>query len=147
MPARKMIEVMKIKIEAKKENLGKIMSFCNDFMISEFHPDCSNNLLLVAVEEIFTNISSYAFSDKVGYAELELLRTNKNTIRVIFTDNGCPFNPIEFESDNRAKNNIDNLTPGGLGLYIVKNTMKNLKYEYIGGCNIFSFETAAEEKK
>ncbi len=138
---------MKMEIEAKKENLGRIMSFCNDFMVSEIHPDYSNNLLLVAVEEIFTNISSYAFCDKIGYAELELLRTNENTIKAIFTDNGCPFNPLEFESDSRAKDNIENLIPGGLGLYIVKNTMKNLNYEYVGGCNIFSFETAAEEKK
>lgn len=138
---------MKIKIEAKKENLGKIMSFCKDFMISKIHTDYSNNLLLVAVEEIFTNISSYAFSNEIGYTEIELLLTDKNTIKVIFTDNGRPFNPLEFESDSRAKDNIENLIPGGLGLYIVKNTMKNLKYEYIGGCNIFSFETVAEEKK
>lgn len=137
---------MKIKIEAKKENLSRVISFCEDFLVSEFNPDYRNNLLLVAVEEIFANISSYAFGNKTGYAEIELLRTDENKIRVSFKDNGCPFNPLEFESDNHAKNNIDNLVPGGLGLYIVKNSMTNLKYEYNGDCNIFSFETAKEEK-
>lgn len=137
---------MKIKIEAKKENLSKVISFCEDFLVSEFNPDYRNNLLLVAVEEIFTNISSYAFGNKTGYAEIELLRTDENKIRASFKDNSCPFNPIEFKSDKRAKDNIDNLVPGGLGLYIVKNSMTNLKYEYNGDCNIFSFETAKEGK-
>lgn len=140
------MRTMKIKVEAKKENLHQIMSFCNNFIISQCSPDYSSNLLLVAVEEVFTNIASYAFPEEVGYAELELLLINENIIKVTFSDNGCPFNPIEFESDVRAKDNIKSLIPGGLGLYIVKNTMKNLKYEYIGGCNIFSFETAVEEK-
>lgn len=138
---------MKIRLEAKKENLDRVISFCRDFFISEIHPDYSNNLVLVAIEEVFINISSYAFPDKIGYAELELIRTNADMIKATFTDRGRPFNPLEFDSGKRAKDNLDGLVPGGLGIYIVKNTMKNLKYEYIGGCNIFSFEAAVEEQK
>lgn len=138
---------MKIKLEAKIENLDKIISFSKNFLASEISSDYNNNFLIVAIEEIFTNISSYAFGKKVGSAELELVRTNDNTIKATFTDSGYPFNPIEFDSNSRAKENVDNLVSGGLGLYIVKNTMKNLKYENVGGCNIFSFETAVEGNK
>lgn len=138
---------MKIRLEAKTENLNKVMAFCKDFLISEIHSGYNDNLLLVAVEEVFTNISSYAGQDKTSYAELELTRTSEDMIRAVFTDNGLPFNPLEFDSDQTAKDNLDSLIPGGLGIYIVKNTMKNLKYEYAGGCNIFSFETAVEEQK
>lgn len=144
---RMMNEIMKIKLEAREKNLNKVISFCKDFLTSEIHSDYNNNLLLVAVEEIFINISSYAYQDKIGYAELELIHTDENMIKATFTDRGSPFNPLEFDSGKRARDNIDSLIPGGLGIYIVKNTMKNLKYEYIDGCNIFSFETTAEEQK
>lgn len=142
-----MNEIMKITIEAKKENLSKILSFCVGFLNTEIYHGYRNNLLLVAVEEVFTNIASYAYSDEIGYAQLELVRTNENTIKATFKDSGCPFSPVEYDSNNRAKDNIDKLVPGGLGVYIVKNSMKNLKYERIGDCNVFSFETAAEEEE
>lgn len=138
---------MKIKLEAKIENLDKLIFFCKNFLTSEISPDYNNNLFIVAVEEIFTNISSYAFGNEIGCAELELIRTNENMIKATFMDRGYPFNPIEFDSNSRAKENIDKLVSGGLGLYIVKSTMKNLKYENVGGCNIFSFETEVEENK
>lgn len=144
---RNNIKKMKIRIEAKKENLDRLMAFCQDFLLLECSLDYNSNLLLVAVEEVFTNIASYAFRGRKGYAELELVRINENTVRAAFKDDGCPFNPLEFASDDRAGENIDRLVPGGLGIYIVKNTMKNLQYEYTGGYNIFSFETQAEAVK
>lgn len=138
---------MKIKIEAKTENIVRLMSFCQDFLLAEFGPDYNGNLLFVAVEEVFTNIASYSFPEGSGYAGIELLRMDENTAKAVFTDGGIPFNPLEFASGERARDNIDRLVPGGLGIYIVKKTMKNLRYEYIGGCNIFSFEAPLEVRK
>ena len=116
------------------------MAFARDFLCIEFHTHHDNNLFFVALEEIFTNIASYAFGAEGGDAELELVRLNGGTLRATFRDAGRPFDPVAFDSSSRAQSTIDELSPGGLGIYLVKNTMQNLIYARVDGRNVFSFE-------
>ncbi len=135
---------MKITIPTEKKNLDKLMAFARDFLRIEFHTQHDNNLFFVALEEIFTNIASYAFDAEGGSAELELVRLDSGTLRATFRDAGRPFDPVAFDSSSRAQSSLDELSPGGLGIYLVKNTMQNLTYARVDGCNVFSFEWAVE---
>lgn len=138
---------MKLRYEAKIDNLPRLMSACGDFLLSEFPSHSSFNLLNVAIEEVFVNIASYAYENETGYIDFEILRIAENGIRVIFTDFGKQFNPVEFDSESNARNNIENLQLGGLGIALVKRTMKNLRYQYVNKSNVFSFEALVEEEK
>lgn len=138
---------MKIQLKAITENLTKLISVCTDYLILEFSSDDGFNLLITAVEEAFVNIASYAYKNEPGYVDFEIFRTDNNRVKVIFSDSGIPFNPIMFNRSKNTKKNLDLLIPGGLGIELIKRSMKNLQYKYINGKNIFSFEAIREKSK
>lgn len=136
---------MKAEIEAKAENLYELNKICEE-LIDEKSKNCkAYKRLMTAIEEIFVNIVSYAYQGKSGKTCFEIEYTDKNKVRVTFTDCGTAFNPLEFDSKSNAENNINTLTPGGLGIELVKLITENLSYRYENGENILSFEKTLEE--
>ena len=138
---------MKIHLKATTENLTKLISACKYYLISEFSSDDGFNLLIIAVVEAFVNIASYAYKNETGSVDFEIFRIDDERVKVIFSDSGIPFNPIMFNSGKSLKNNLDMLIPGGLGIELIKRSMKNLQYKYINNKNIFSFEAIREKSK
>jgi len=57
---------------------------------------------------------------------------------LIFSDNGRPFNPLEYaEPDTTSP--LEEREEGGLGLLIVKKTMDTMNYSYNNGVNRLEF--------
>ena len=90
----------------------------------------------VCVEEIFTNIARYAYSEKeedvtlgISYSEDELIMR--------FTDHGMPFDPL-MKKDPDVTLSAEERDIGGLGIFIVKKTMDDVHYEYKNGKNILT---------
>ena len=50
--------------------------------------------------------------------------------RVNFTDNGVPYNPLETEDPDITLSSEERKI-GGLGIYLVKKNMDEMKYEYL----------------
>ncbi len=50
--------------------------------------------------------------------------------RVNFTDNGVPYNPLETEGTDITLSSEERKI-GGLGIYLVKKNMDEMKYEYL----------------
>lgn len=127
-----------LKVEAAKENLGTVLAFVNAKL--EDH-GCSMRLMTtidIAVEEIFVNIASYAYSPEKGNA---VIRTEilEDPLRVILTfmDKGVPYDPLAKE-DPDVTLSAEERAIGGLGIFMVKNTMDSIKYEYKEGRNILT---------
>ncbi len=138
---------MKLHLKATTENLTKLISDCNDYLVSEFSSADGFNLLITAIEEAFVNIANYSYKNEPGYVDFEIFRIDEKRVKVIFSDSGIPFDPTMFNSMENAKNNLDTLIPGGLGIELIKRSMKNLQYKYINQKNIFSFEAIREKIK
>ncbi len=92
----------------------------------------------IAIDELFSNIAKYAFKGKkkksdavVRYSLLE------NTMKISFIDDGVEFNPLTHEDPDVSKS-IEERGIGGLGIYMVKNSMDNLYYERIDNKNIIT---------
>lgn len=93
------------------------------------------NQLKIVLEEIFVNIASYAYDDK-GDAEIKI-RTENNQIFISFIDSGYEFNPLAKEDPNiNAKASERRI--GGLGIFMVKNLMDDVQYEYKNKQNILT---------
>ena len=54
-----------------------------------------------------------------------------------FIDNGLPFNPLE-RPDPDVTLSVFERTPGGLGIYMVRNSMDEVTYEYKDGKNVLT---------
>lgn len=98
-------------------------------------PEACKNRLLVAADEIFANIvrHSGASTWKVS-VELTL---NPDGVRLIFMDNGKPFNPLD-RRDPDTTLCAEDRDVGGLGIFIVKKTMSPVTYRRNGEWNILT---------
>lgn len=131
---RKPQSVFSKKFAAVRENLDQVQ----DFIISSIKTDLNvkdKNQLLIVSEEVFINIASYAY-EGVGYCNVDVDLEN-NVLTLVFTDNGKEFNPLEKEDPN-TKEKAEDRQIGGLGIYMVKNLMDKVYYEYKDGKNILT---------
>ncbi|MCK9331354.1 MAG: ATP-binding protein [Candidatus Cloacimonetes bacterium] len=130
-----------IHLKADKETFQDFIDFLEE-KLSELCPEDFNIMkFLIVSEEIIVNICNYAYEDinvKDNYLEINVEIEN-NTLKVIFIDEGKPFNPIQYDVDNRGLP-IDEKQIGGLGLILIKEFVDNVRYEYKDNKNILIIE-------
>lgn len=122
--------------EAKKENLNSVLGFIESELESHECNIKTQMMITVIVEEIFVNIASYAYEDKVGEAIINLEFENDDVI-IEFKDSGIEFNPLE-KKDPDITLKAEDRDIGGLGIFMVKKTMDSVKYERKDGFNILT---------
>lgn len=90
--------------------------------------------IILASEEIFINIVKYAYKDNIGQCKIKMSFDEENTMTCTFEDSGIPFNPLE-KKDPDLTVSAKERSVGGLGIYMSKNIMDKIKYEYKNGKN------------
>ena len=90
----------------------------------------------VACEEVFTNIATYAYPNQKGklYSTIDF---EDDDIVITFKDNGIEFNPLEAGQPDLSSS-AEERNIGGLGIYMVKKTFDDIKYEYKDKMNILT---------
>lgn len=115
-----------LRIAATREHLEDVNAFVEEQLEAL---DCSMKAtmqLMVAVEELFINIASYAYGEGTGDALVEVGR-EADKILVRFTDEGTPFNPLA-KLDPDLTLPVQERPIGGLGVFMVKKTMDLFTY-------------------
>ena len=129
-----------INLPAKIENITAAQDFLHEH-IDKF--GCPFGLVMqleIAIEEIFTNISSYAYGDDTGMAIVGIETTDDPpSVSITFTDSGTPYDPLKKE-DPDITLGIEDRPIGGLGIFMVKETMDDMSYEYKDGKNILTIK-------
>ena len=94
--------------------------------------------LELAVEEIFTNISSYAYNPVVGQAMINCYVENEPLrVTIQFMDHGKPFDPLAGEDADTSEDALMERT-GGLGIFLVKKNMDDVSYSYEDDKNVLT---------
>lgn len=127
-------------IPAETKRLDDVLSFV-DQILNRY--DCPMDVQIqidIAVEEIYVNIAHYAYNPDVGEATIRCMVEN-DPLRVVieFMDGGVPYNPLERETPDLDLSAEDREI-GGLGIYMVKNSMDNVSYRHESGKNIFTIQ-------
>ena len=117
------------------------LQLVNDF-IHSFLPDDVDNLLVnqidLAVEEIFINIAKYAYKPDKGRATVRVeVNDDPVQVKITFLDHGKPYDPLAKE-DPDVTLSADERPVGGLGIFMVKQSMDDVIYEYKDGANILT---------
>lgn len=125
-------------VQAVKENLPAVLEFVAGHLKELGCTGRIRTQISVAVEEIFVNISSYAYDPDVGPATIRV-ETKEEPLSVIlsFIDNGRPYDPLA-KPDPDIKIPIRYRQKGGLGIFMVKKSMDDVRYEYREGQNILT---------
>lgn len=140
-----MMEILKI--PAQMKYLDDILNM-TETHLETF--DCSEKTLYqiqVSIEEVFTNIVSYAYDNEDGLVEVQCHVTSstvdtedqktESTIWITLSDKGKPYNPLE-KPDPDFSIPFEDRGIGGLGIYMVKKFMDYMDYRYVNGCNQFT---------
>lgn len=97
----------------------------------------------LCIEEVVENIVSYAYSKGNGWIIAKTER-NGDSVTISLRDAGIPFDPL-------AKPDPDITLPaeareiGGLGIFLCKQMMDSVRYEYTDGCNVFTMEKSIKD--
>jgi serine/threonine-protein kinase RsbW len=100
--------------------------------------------LNLALEEILTNIISYAYTDS-GQHEIKVrLSVQPGEVRAEVEDDGQPFDPMEAPEPDTAKA-LEERTIGGLGIHLVRKLMDSFEYKRQEERNFLSIKKKTEE--
>lgn len=125
-------------VEAKTDNLDEVTAFIDAEL--EEH-DCSMKVQMridVAVEELFVNIAHYAYEPETGMAEIRIdFKNDPAAVVITFIDSGVPYDPLAKE-DPDVSLSLEERKIGGLGIFMVKKSMDDMKYEYKDGKNVLT---------
>ena len=134
-----------MEITALTENLPQVMEFIESGLEEVGCPMKAQMQISVAVEEIFVNIANYAYAPEEGPATLRLeVDEDPLVVTVTFIDHGTPYDPLAKEDPDITLSAEDRQI-GGLGIFMVKETMDEVIYEYKDGQNILKLKKDIEK--
>lgn len=131
-------QTFELEVDADKNNFSRVMLFLEQAMLNVSCSFKIKNQINLVSEEIFINIAQYAYgSDKTGKIKisLDILKDNPQAIEIIFKDQGMKYNPLK-KNDPDITLSAEERQVGGLGIFMTKKIVDDIKYEYKSGYNI-----------
>ena len=128
--------MFELTLDAVVENLDEVLAFL-DQHLEEL--DCPMRLQLqldVAIEEIFVNVAHYAYAPNKGDVTVQF-SSEDDVATITFIDSGVPYDPLA-KPDPDITLSAEQREIGGLGIYMVKKTMDEMRYEYRDGQNVLT---------
>ncbi len=127
-------------VEATISNIEKVTDFVNEELERLDCPIKAQMQIDIAIDELFSNIANYAYHPETGSATVQI-EVNEEPLSVILTfmDNGKPYDPLKRQDPDTTAP-LEERDMGGLGIYIVKQSMDDISYEYRDGMNILKIK-------
>ena len=125
-------------IPAERDRLDQVQAFIDQNLAGvEYSPEAQIQLQ-IAVEELFVNIASYAYAPGHGDAVIGCrVEEDPPSITVQLRDWGKPFDPLA-KKDADVTLSAEDRDIGGLGIYMVKNSMDAVDYKREDGQNVLT---------
>ena len=125
-------------IEAIETNLDEVMEYVNMNLEAADVSMKAQMQIAVAVEEIFVNICKYAYHPDKGRAVVRVeVVDDPVQVKITFVDHGKPYDPL-LKDDPDVTLSAEEREIGGLGIFMVKQSMDAVEYEYKDGSNILT---------
>lgn len=100
----------------------------------------SQAIMLIAVDELFSNIAYYAYKGKPGGGNGTIrIEIKGQEFKMQLIDSGTPFNPLAHLDPNYINSSAEERTnKGGLGIFMVRRSVDDMQYVYENGQNILT---------
>ena len=118
--------------QATDENMQHVFDFIHENVPADC-PAAVLNKIDLAVEEIFVNIAHYAYAPDTGNVTISC-KIEDGTMTVVFSDSGKKFDPLDRD-DPDTSIPLEERNIGGLGIFLTKQFMDSVSYEYAGNQN------------
>lgn len=129
-----------ITVPARRDQLDEVQGFVDEMLQAVSCDPVSMIQLQIAIEEIFVNIANYAYNPQDGDAVIDCkVEPEEGRVTIQFRDSGTPFNPLA-KDDADITLSAEERDIGGLGIYMVKDSMDAVTYAYEDGRNILTIQ-------
>lgn len=134
-----------IKVTASVENLPGVIKFLNTHLDNWGSSLKVKSTIELAVEEIFVNIASYAYTPGTGDVTIRVGLEEADgedaarTVAITFIDQGVPYDPLKREAPDVSLP-ASQRQIGGLGIFLVRKTMDDMSYEYRDNSNMLTIK-------
>lgn len=125
-------------VSARIDYIDEVLDFVNAELENAECPMRAVTQVGIAVDEIITNICSYAYGDGAGEMTVAC-NVSDGVIEVTFSDSGIPYNPLE-KDDPDITLSLEEREVGGLGIFMVKKVMDEVIYRREGDLNILTIK-------
>lgn len=127
-------------IEATVENIGTVTAFVDKQLEALDCPLKAQMQIDIAIDELFGNIAHYAYQPEIGDVTVRVeVMEDPVAVVISFIDNGIPYDPLTKETPDITLS-AEEREIGGLGIFIVKETMDEIRYQYKNGQNILTIK-------
>lgn len=126
-----------IKIPAKLEYLHRCMHLVSSCAKQQGFDNRRINEIELVTEESLVNIFNYAYGGGGGDVEIACLLDRDEMFIIEITDAGVPFNILDVPDPDVCAD-IDHRNIGGLGIFMIRQLMDDVKYRREGGKNILT---------
>lgn len=125
-------------LPAARENIPDVIDFVNRELESVGCPMKTEAQIDIAIDELYSNIANYGYDGENGRVLVRLeTEIRPRAVTISFIDEGRPFNPLEREDPDVSLSARERKI-GGLGIFMVKKSMDDVRYEYRDGKNILT---------
>ena len=125
-----------ITLAATLENIDLVTDFVSELLDAN---GCSMRVqtqINIAIDELFSNIARYAYAPGEGDATVQVeFVENNEFVELTFIDSGTPYDPLA-KADPDTTLSAEEREIGGLGIFMVKKSVDDIKYEYKNGQNV-----------
>lgn len=121
---------------ATLDNIDAATDFMNGILESAGCPMRTQMKLAIALDELMSNVARYAYAPGTGDVTIcvEVPEAPRRAV-VTLTDSGVPYDPLQKE-DPDVTLSAEERGIGGLGIFIVKQSMDEMTYAYEDGRNV-----------
>ncbi len=122
---------------AKMEHFESMMSFIEEGARGQGFEGKILNKIKLAGEEILINVIKYAYAGGEGDIEISCGAAQPGGLELRISDSGIAFDPLE-KKDPDINASVDERQIGGLGIYMTKQIMDDVRYERRGEKNVLT---------
>jgi len=126
-------QMYKLDITSSQKDFDRAFEFIKT-KLSEHMAIEKINRLLIAMDEILSNISRYGYKDSIGPVSIIISNVNDD-VKITIVDEAIKYNPLE-KDDPDVTLSAEERSIGGLGIFMVKKLMDRVDYYYQGHSNI-----------
>ena len=125
-------------VPASSDELDRVQAFVDERLDRLDCPMETRVQIQIAVEELFVNIARYAYAPEQGETVVRCVTEHEpKAVTIEFRDHGKPFDPLA-KADADVTLSADERPIGGLGIYMVKTSMDDVRYACENGENVLT---------
>ena len=125
-------------MSADRKNIPAVIEFVNQELDALGCSLKAEAQIDIAIDEIYSNIVKYGYEEAGGEVTVSIDTSEEPLAMTLsFRDEGKPFNPLERRDPDVTLSAKDRKI-GGLGIFMVKKSMDDIRYEYRDGKNILT---------